>query len=92
MKTTKASNYLAHSGHDISEYHIQTADKIYSLIADGNLRELGEYINSIQEADRWYIQFAFFDKFGFGYEGKIQKMAKDYNELLKYGLTKKSPK
>ena len=44
MKTTKASNYLGHTGHDFSGYHIQTAERIYSLIADGNLRELGELI------------------------------------------------
>ncbi len=87
METTKASNYLSHSGHDFSDYHIQTADRIYSLIAEGNLKELGELINSIPSLDeKYFVHMAFLDKYGFGYEKKIHQMAKGYNELKKYSL------
>ena len=87
METTKASNYLGHSGHDFSDYHIQTAERIYSLIVEGNLKDLGEIINSIPSLDeKYFVHMAFFDKYGFGYEKKINQMAKDYNELKKYSL------
>jgi hypothetical protein len=36
--------------------------------------------------------FAFFDKHGFGYKAKIQKMTKSYEEVKQYGQIKKSPK
>ena len=87
MKTTKASNYLAHTGHDFTDYQILTANKIYSLISEGNLHELGEIINSIPSMDEKYlVQMTFLDKYGFGYEKKIHHMAKGYSELKKFSL------
>ena len=66
MKTTKASNYLAHIDYDFTDYHIQTADKIFSLIAEGNLRELGEVINSFpSKTDGEFVHYAFLDKYEF---------------------------
>lgn len=86
MKTTKASNYLAHSSHEFTDYHLNTANQIYSGIAEGNLRKLGQLINRIPKSDQWYVRFTFFDKYGFGYEKKIQKMTKSYEELKRHGL------
>ena len=86
MKTIKASNYLAHSGHEFTGYHLNTSDQIYSRIADGNLRELGHIINGVPKSDQWYVRFAFFDNYGFGFEKKIHKMTKDFSELKRCGL------
>ena len=87
METIKASNYLGHTGHDFSGYHIQTAERIYSLIAEGNLKELGEIINSIPSLDeRYFVHMVLLDKYGFGYEKKIHQMSSGYNELKKYSL------
>ena len=87
MKTTKASNYLAHSDHEFTEYHIETAGKIYSLIAEGNLMELGILINSFPSKDDGeFIHCAFLDKHGFVFEKKIHSMAKSYEELKRFGL------
>ena len=87
METIKASNYLGHSGHDFSGYHIQTAERIYSLIAEGNLQKLGDIINNIPSLDeKYFVHMAFLDKYGFGYEKKIHQMASGYNELKKYRL------
>ena len=86
MKTTRSNNYLAHSLHEFSDYHIETAEKIYSLLASGTLQELGQIINNIPEDEKWYVSFAFYDKYGFGYMKKIHGMTKDYNELMKYNL------
>ena len=87
MKTTKSSNYLKHTGHDFTDYHIQTADKIYSLIAEGNLLKLGEVINRFpSKTDCEFVHYAFLDKYEFGYNKKIHQMASGYNELKKYRL------
>ncbi len=86
-KTTKASNHLSHSGQEFTDYHLETADKIYTGIAGGNLKELSELIHGITDEDYLHIHFAFFDKYGFGYMDKVRSMAKDYYELLKYKLT-----
>jgi hypothetical protein len=87
METIKASNYLSHTGHDFSDYHIQTAERIYSLIAEGNLKELGELINSIRSLDeKYFVHMTFLDKYGFGFEKKIHKMTKDFSELKRCGL------
>ena len=87
MKTTRPSNYLAHCYYDFTDYYIQTADMVYSLIAEGNLKELGELINSIPSLDeKYFVHMAFLDKYGFGYEKKIHKMANGYNELKKNSL------
>ena len=87
MKTTKASNYLGHTGHDFSDYHMQTAESIYLLIAERNLQKLGEIIKSIPSPDeKYFVHMAFLDKYGFGFEKKIHQMAKGYIELKKYSL------
>ena len=87
METIKASNYLGHTGHDFSDYHIQTAERIYSLIADGNLRELGQLVNSFKDkTEGEFVHYAFLDKYEFGWEKKIHKMTKSYEELKRYGL------
>jgi hypothetical protein len=36
MKTIKASNYLIESGHELTDYHIETAKAIYAGIAEGS--------------------------------------------------------
>jgi hypothetical protein len=77
---------LAHSSHEFTDYHLNTSDQIYSGIADGNLRELGQIINCVPDSDQWYVRFAFFDKYGFGYEKKIHKMASGYEELKRHRL------
>lgn len=63
MKTTKPSNYLAHSHHEFTDYHIETADKIYQLIEEKNFKELGELKQSIQKEEATYVHYAYLDKY-----------------------------
>jgi len=46
MKTTKASNYLAHTRYEFTDYHIKTANNINTSNAEGKLRGLGHLTNS----------------------------------------------
>jgi len=89
MNATTSSNHLALTEYDFSDYHIQTAEKLYSLMDSGNPGELAGIINNIPNYhEKYLIHLAFFDKYGVSYEEKIYQMAKDYIELLKYGLTR----
>ena len=64
-----------------------TYEKIYSLVAEGYLGELGSIINSIASLnEKYFVHMAFFDKYGVGYETKILKMTKSYEELKIHGL------
>lgn len=86
--TTKTTHHLANAVNDFSDYHIKTADKLYSLMDSGNPGELAGIINNIPNCDdKYLVHMAFFDKYGISYEEKIYQLAKDYVELLKYGLT-----
>jgi len=38
VKTIKALYHLGLTGNDFSDYHVQTAEKIYSLTAEGHLK------------------------------------------------------
>ena len=59
MKTTRSNNHLAHSQHDFTDYHLITADIIYNRIAEGDLKQLGQIINSVPESDQWYVRFTY---------------------------------
>jgi hypothetical protein len=83
----KASNYLHFSDLEFTDYQTQTADKIYSLMAEGNLKAIGEIVNSFpSKSDGEYVHYVFLDKYEFGYEKKIHSKASGYNELKRYGL------
>ena len=84
---TKASNYLAHTGHIFTDYHTETAEKIHTLICEGNLRELGKLVNSFpSKSDGEFVHYAFLDKYEFGWEKKVYRMASGYQELKRFGL------
>ena len=86
MKTTKPLNYLAHSHHEFTDYHTETADKIYQLIEEEKFEELGILNKSIPEKEATYVHYAYLDKYGYGWKRKIQKIVKSFEELVKLGL------
>lgn len=86
MKTSKASNYLAHTRHEFTDYHIETADKIHQLIESKNFKELGELKRSIPKEEVTYVHYAFLDKYEYGWLTKVHMILRGYEELVRYGL------
>ena len=75
QKTTRPSNYLYHADLEFNFYHTQTADLIYSLLVEGNIKSIEDITKNIpSKADEQFIQYAFMDKYGFNYAMKIQSI------------------
>lgn len=87
MKTTiKTSNRLICSGHIITPYQAEMADKIFSLLQTKNFKELGKLVNTIKlKSDYEYIHYAFYDKHEFSWLSHVEKHC-SYTECVKYGF------
>jgi len=84
MKTTKPSNYLTHSNHEFTDYHLETVDKIHRLIEVKNFEELGRLRRSIPEDEATYVHYAFLDKYEYSWVSRVHKIQKEHEELVKY--------
>ena len=74
MGTHRPSNYLVHSHHEFTDYHIRTADKIHQLIESERFRELGELKQRIPQQEAAYVHYAYLDKHETGWLSRAQRI------------------